>query len=102
MPWDRQSRRRSELPPNWPAIRTFVLERDGHRCRIQGPRCTGHATEVDHVGDRHNHQPRNLRAACHPCHAGRTAEQGHEAMRLIRATGHRKPERHPGLRHTTQ
>lgn len=98
MPWDHTSRRRSQLPANWPAIRRAVLTRDDHTCQIRGPRCAHTATEVDHIGDNLNHDPANLRAACQPCHARRTATQGHDAMRARRATArHPRPRRHPGL-----
>ena len=98
MPWDQASRRRSELPADWPIIRRDVLERDQHTCQLHGPRCTTRATEVDHVGDRHDHGRANLRAACHPCHAERTTAQGHAAARQARAAAQHPRERHPGLR----
>lgn len=97
MPWDNTSRRRTELPTDWPIIRHDILDRDAHTCQIQGPRCTTRATEADHIGDRHDHTRANLRAACQPCHADRTATQGHEAARAIRANGKHPIERHPGL-----
>jgi len=94
MPWQARSRRRAELPPNWAAIRTMVLDRDRHTCRIaRADRCTHLATQVDHVGDRHDHTTANLRAACAPCHAWRTAQQGQAA----RPTRRRPVEQHPGL-----
>jgi 5-methylcytosine-specific restriction endonuclease McrA len=51
-----------------------VLARDGYRCKIRGPRCTGVATEVDHVvlksqGGRD--EPPNLRASCVACNSSR-------------------------------
>jgi 5-methylcytosine-specific restriction protein A len=97
MTWDRASRRRSELPPDWPIIQRDVLERDGHRCQIRGPRCTGYATEADHIGDKHNHTRTNCRAACHTCHSARTAAQGHQAARTARLTAQHPREPHPGL-----
>jgi hypothetical protein len=33
----------------WQRVRKAVLARDGHVCRIQGPRCTYRATTVHHV-----------------------------------------------------
>jgi HNH endonuclease len=33
----------------WQRVRKAVLARDGHVCRIQGPRCTYQATTVHHV-----------------------------------------------------
>jgi 5-methylcytosine-specific restriction protein A len=96
MPWDQVSRRRSELPADWTIIRRDVLERDAHTCQLRGERCTTTATECDHIGDRHDHSRNNLRAACHPCHAARTAAQGHQTMREQRAVAQHPRERHPG------
>ena len=59
----------------WPKVRLAVLARDGWRCRIESPVCTGRATEVDHIvrladgGDWWD--PANLRAACQPCNLWR-------------------------------
>jgi len=97
MPWDVVSRRRAELPPDWPIITRDVLERDGHQCQIVGPNCTRIATEVDHKDDRHDHTLRNLRAACHACHAQRTSAQGHAAAREARQAALHPRETHPGL-----
>lgn len=60
----------------WPRIRKMILKRDGHRCQINGPRCKGHATTVDHIVSWQNggawYDPANLRAACTTCNYGRT------------------------------
>lgn len=59
----------------WPKVRRLVLERDGGTCIVRGPRCTGVATEVDHIvplalgGDRLD--PDNLRASCKSCNSSR-------------------------------
>lgn len=59
-------------------IRTYVLERDKHRCRI----CSKPASEVHHIYPRNthipdflavpptvsNHHPDNLLSVCHECH----------------------------------
>jgi 5-methylcytosine-specific restriction endonuclease McrA len=56
-------------------IRPQVLARDDFRCQIRGPKCTTHATVVDHViplslgGDPYDST--NLRAACVACNSGR-------------------------------
>lgn len=47
-----------------------VLDRDRHLCRIQGPRCTRDATQVDHIvarADGGSDDFSNLRAACAAC-----------------------------------
>ena len=95
------SSRRSTLPPDWPRVRNSVLKRDGRRCQIKGPLCIGVATEVDHTGDPEDHRREVLRAACKPCHAARSAQQGGSASataRRDRVAAKRRPaERHPGL-----
>lgn len=54
----------------WKKVRRLVLERDGYRCQIRGPRCLTIATQADHIvlksqgGTDH---PDNLRASCGPC-----------------------------------
>lgn len=58
----------------WGRIREAIFARDDHICQIQGPRCTGVATEVDHIkplkmGGSNQHH--NLRALCHSCHIDR-------------------------------
>jgi 5-methylcytosine-specific restriction protein A len=58
----------------WAAVRAFVLERDGHLCRVRGPRCTGTATTCDHIVPVIDggalHDPANLRASCARCNFG--------------------------------
>lgn len=59
----------------WKRIRLEILTRDGGRCQIGGPNCTGHADQVDHIvpleqgGAPYDHA--NLRAACRRCNVGR-------------------------------
>lgn len=59
----------------WSRVRKLVLERDRHICQINGPRCKGEATTVDHIISwRHGgawYDPANLRAACGTCNYGR-------------------------------
>lgn len=90
------SQRRTELPPDWPAIRARILDRDAHRCRgIDGRPCGQPATDVDHIGDRHDHSPSNLQALCRDCHGRKSAREGNAARWAVRE---RRPvERHPGL-----
>lgn len=61
--------------PQWRRVRLLVLERDGWRCRIRGPRCEGRANEVDHIVPKDAGgaalDPINLRAACQTCNRGR-------------------------------
>jgi len=56
---------------SWRRIRKLILDRDEHRCQIQGPHCTKRATHVDHIIPRGIGgpplDPANLRAACAKC-----------------------------------
>ena len=62
-------------PRAWRRLRLAVLARDGHVCAIQGPRCLGLATTVDHVLRLADGgpllDPANCRAACTTCNYGR-------------------------------
>lgn len=59
----------------WRKLRPLVLARDGHTCQINGARCTGTATTVDHITALADggamYDPANLRAACLTCNASR-------------------------------
>jgi 5-methylcytosine-specific restriction enzyme A len=96
--WE-NSRRREELPDDWPKIRARVLKRDGYRCTWlmrSGRRCKQPGTEVDHIGDKHDHSEANLRTLCAHHHTERTGEQAAQAAAAWRAKGRRPPEQHPG------
>lgn len=63
--------------PNWPTIRRRILEHDGHRCQLRGPRCVVVATHVDHIieaADGGDNSDGNLQAACEPCHRSKTGK----------------------------
>jgi len=99
--WESKNPRRATLPKDWWRVRWAVLQRDQHRCQIQLPDvCIGTASEVDHVGDRRDHDPARLRAACKPCHQHRSSRQGGVAegeRRRARVASRKRPiERHPG------
>ena len=104
-------RRSTPLPPNWRTeIRPFVLNRDDYRCtwihgnpeglpvtaaELDGPRrCNATATDADHIGDRDDHRPENLRSLCGPHHDHRTAGQ---AAAIYQARRRRPTEPHPGF-----
>ncbi len=98
----RGSTRRQTLGKTYWRNRTAVMKRDNRQCRIRTPGlCIGTATECDHVGDRLNHSPENMRAACRPCHLHRSGQQGGRAAGVARqarvAARTRPTETHPGL-----
>jgi 5-methylcytosine-specific restriction protein A len=82
-PWA-ASDRRATLPSYWGSLATRILKRD-KTCQLHYPgtwhtnkgeaTCTRIATEVDHIGSRTDHSPKNLRGVCSPCHRRRTQEQ---------------------------
>jgi hypothetical protein len=53
-----------------PAQREAIFTRDNYTCQIDGPSCTGKATEIDHINGSSSN-PSNLRAVCRPCNMGR-------------------------------
>ena len=70
MTWD-NSRRRQELPPNWPTLRRAVATRASGIC--QQPGCNQPGTDCDHIADRHNHDLNNLQWLCAAHHKTKTA-----------------------------
>jgi len=73
------SNRSEELPPDWPAIRRHILDRDGGRCQQplpSGAPCPNPATDVDHVGSKWDHGDDNLQSLCGVHHNRKTAAQG--------------------------
>jgi len=97
MAWE-GSTRRSTLSRDWPVRRRRVLRRDP-LCVLCEQRPS---TEVDHIGDRHDHSEANLRGLCTPCHQGRSGRQGGQAggqARAARAASRFRPvEPHPGMK----
>lgn len=67
-----------------------ILERDSHECQIRGPRCTGTATDVDHIIPWSEggawYDDANLRAACAPCNRGRSSKRLQAMAHLNRQT----------------
>lgn len=63
----------------WRALRVEILERDGYKCRIHGPKCKGKAAEVDHIIPVADGgaiwDPANLRASCSACNVWRAQQQ---------------------------
>lgn len=89
------SNRKNELPADWESrIRPAIIARDSARCRwIEGGRrCAAKGTDVDHVGDKHDHGLQNLRLLCNFHHLKRSSAQGHAAKK---ARADRNVENHP-------
>jgi len=100
-PWAGSTRRES-LGKEYFRNRAIVMRRDNRQCQIRIPGlCVGAATDCDHVGDRLDHSPENMRAACNPCHLRRSGQQGGAAAgaaaRARAASRFRPKEAHPGL-----
>jgi 5-methylcytosine-specific restriction protein A len=98
----RGSTRRTTLGKEYFRNRAHVMKRDGHQCQIRTPGlCIGAANQCDHIGDRLDHSPENMRAACEPCHQARSSGQGGaaagQARRARAAARSRQPEPHPGV-----
>lgn len=91
------SQRKTELPDDWSStIRPAIIARDSGRCRwIEGGRrCPDRGTDVDHIGDKHDHRLANLRLLCSFHHKKRTSIQGNTARK---ARADRNREQHPAL-----
>lgn len=89
--------RKAELPPDWESrVRPAIIARDSGRCRWieNNARCPQRGTDVDHIGDPHDHRPANLRLLCATHHARRTSQQGQYAKA---AKKNRNVETHPAL-----
>lgn len=80
----------------WRQARKHVLERDGYRCQLRLPGCTGRAVAVDHVVplsrirglDPASYRqialdPQNLRAACTHCNSTRGAGRRPKVVRVV-------------------
>lgn len=98
MPWDNGSPGKRRRDSNrygaaWRRARLEALRRASWRCEIRLPGvCIGAASEVDHVlGAENDPKHQVLRAACKPCHAKVTAQQGNDAKRGGSAARDPKP-----------
>lgn len=95
------SARREQLPHNWQSeIRPRILRRDEYRCTWvdNGARCIEQATDVDHIGDRHDHRDQNLASLCGWHHLRKSSAEGNAARRARpRPSERHETEAHPGL-----
>ena len=99
MAWSDDSERRALLPSNWGSIVKAVKERDGGRCMFRlpsGKRCPRPGTDVDHKGDRENHDLSNLRLLCEHHHKQVTQAQAWQGKWGRRKKFKRAEEEHPG------
>ncbi|WP_043737687.1 HNH endonuclease [Nocardia asiatica] len=82
--WSTDSRKRTSSPEHR-AQRLRILERDGYRCQLRYPnRCVGTATQMDHktpVYRGGSDDDSNMQAACRPCHAKKSSDEGNQARR---------------------
>ena len=93
------STRRHRLPDDWESLRLSVLRDADWVCEIRyEDRCTGHATDVDHINRGDDHSRENLQAACRKCHLKKSSIEGNQARWAKHARKKRPPERHPGYR----
>lgn len=97
------STRRATLDKEFFRNRAIVLRRDGRQCQLRySGICTGAANQADHIGDRLDHRPENMRAACPQCHQHRSSQQGGQAraerVRARVASRKRPQEPHPGMK----
>ena len=89
MTWQRtgSSKRRLQLPADWPTIRRAVIQRD--QVCVQ---CGAPGNQVDHIGNPLDHSLSNLQLLCAEDHKKKTARQGITASRKRAALAYR-----PGL-----
>jgi 5-methylcytosine-specific restriction endonuclease McrA len=83
MPWPAAKKSPAYGTPAWKRARLECLRRARWRCEIRTEGiCIGTASQADHIlGLEHDPHHTQLRAACKPCHAKITAQQGHDARR---------------------
>lgn len=93
--WQKDSRRRRELPDDWSRIRKRVLARDRYLCAF----CGAPATDVDHIVPGGDHSLGNLRSLCRTCHMRRTQLQAMDSRKLNGWTRPRKPVHRPKPKH---
>lgn len=100
--WADSRRRSNRVGSGWDeqAAARRILNRDGNRCQIRGPRCLSQATEADHIiplsitGPAGDHDG-NKQAACRPCHQAKTQAEATAAR--AQHSRRRPAEQHPGL-----
>lgn len=87
------------MPPGWSRIRAAVLARDKRKCQAGTYKCTGRATEVDHLGDPDDHRLEMLQSVCRECHQVLGGQRSAAKRKAKGRTRVRPPERHPSIRY---
>lgn len=93
-----RSRARTSSPAHR-ASRLRVLERDGYRCRIEGPHCIGTATVKDHIiptAEGGDESDANGQASCAPCNQGKAQEEARRGYERRQARLKLPRADHPG------
>lgn len=96
--WEGSDHTRTSTPEHR-AWSKAVLQRDNHQCQIRGPRCTGVATQADHIREHSEGGPLTLdngQAVCVPCHLQKTSEHANRTRWANRGT--HPTETHPAHR----
>jgi 5-methylcytosine-specific restriction endonuclease McrA len=97
--WSGTRTRSSEVTATaaWKRVRLRILKRDNYLCQVRGPRCTGRATQVDHIVNVADGgaklDPANLQSICPSCNAIKASREAAKARNRWK----RQPEPHPGL-----
>lgn len=82
MPWESARKDPAYNTAAWRRARNAAMKAANWKCQIRLPGCIGAATQVDHtVGLDNDRTHQHLRAACAPCHAKVTSQQGNDARR---------------------
>ena len=96
MPKWKGSKRKSELPSNWPKIRAKVLRHANYKCEQRlddGSKCNEHANQCDHIRRGNDHSMRNLQALCEYHHAKKSSAEGAAALAAKRESIHKRFQR---------
>ncbi|WP_205124362.1 HNH endonuclease [Tsukamurella asaccharolytica] len=91
--------------PEHRARRRRVFARDGHRCKIRGPQCTGAADVLDHIvpiAEGGDETDENCQTACNPCHDAKSRAEAARGRRRQARNARHPSEPHPGLKRSTQ
>jgi 5-methylcytosine-specific restriction enzyme A len=71
----------------WKRVRVVVLKRDRYQCQVRGPRCTGRATQVDHIvnvaAGGAKLDPANLQSICPSCNAIKAGREAAKASQRL-------------------